>query len=577
MPTHVHQSRGREVPGTCLYFRSSIKATLPRQLNFPVVSPRLYRSTSRCIVMTHRFPLLLAIAAVASLPASPVAAQKATHKQSSHAASHAAASRTSAAPRIAVAVLPVDPASGDSVRVIISRDFDFGDRIQVIPTDSITRASAVVRAVQSPTGITLSLMNPRTSAVRQERQFPLPVIPARRDTAIVDSVGRALAARVAERQSVLARYAVLRDSLQLEKTKKAPKLRNTKARAAYARLVAARDSLLGMVMVNDSITRADAKRDSLTTDSTLKILVAHDAFARDSIAGEIRWAIHGVADEAEQWITGHRGMAQSRVTYVARGELRVVDADGANDHAVTHGGDALSPAWRHDGRAIVYSDMNDSGTQIEWVNLNTGRANIMNATKRGLNITPIFSPDDHWIYFANGDDNRTQLVAASVDSTLPLKRVNIPLPFDCSSPVFSPDGGRIAFVSSRPSLPQIYSVNLDGSGDRLETPHTGSARSYRTSPDWSPDGREIAFQQQNGDFQVWSVSLPDHNLRKLTSVGENEDPTWAPDARHIALTSNRAGAKAIWILDTQSGRFRQLTSVGDARLAAWSPMLHLAH
>ncbi|MGI8508818.1 MAG: hypothetical protein ACR2MQ_05790 [Gemmatimonadaceae bacterium] len=522
--------------------------------------------------MTHRFPLLLAIAALASLPASPAAAQNATHKHSSH-----AASQSSAAPRIAVTVLPVDPASGDSVRVIISRDFDFGDRIRVVPPDSITRASAVIRAVQSPTGLTVSLMDPRTSAVRQERQFPLPAVPARRDTAIVDSVGRALAARVAERRSALARYTVLGDSLRLEQAKKAPRLRNTKERAAHARLVAARDSVLGTLAVSDSITRADAKRDSVTTDSTLKVLVAHDAFARDSTAGEIRWALHGVADEAEQWITGHRGTAQSRVTYVARGELRVVDADGANDHAITHGGNALSPTWRHDGRAVVYSDMNDFGTQIEWVDLNTGRANIVNATKRGLNITPIFSPDDHWIYFANGDDNRTQLVAASLDTTLPLKRVNIPLPFDCSSPVFSPDGSRIAFVSSRPKLPQIYSVNLDGSGDRLETPHPGSARSYRTSPDWSPDGRAIAFQQQNGDFQVWSVSLPDHKLRKLTSAGENEDPTWAPDARHIALTSNRAGAKAIWILDTQSGRLRQLTGVGDARLAAWSPMLHSAH
>lgn len=522
--------------------------------------------------MTHRFPLLLAIAALASLPASPAAAQKTTHKQSSH-----AASRTSAPPRIAVAVLPVDPASGDSVRVIISRDFDFGDRIRVIPSDSIARASAVVRAVRSPTGITVSLMDPRTSAVRQERQFPLPVVPARRDTALVDSVGRALAARVAERQSVIARYTVIRDSLRLEQARKAPRLRNTKARAAYARLVAARDSLLGTVMVNDSITRADAKRDSVTTDSTLKIIVAHDAFARDSTAGEIRWATHGVADEVEQWITGQRGMAQSRVAYVARGELRVVDADGANDHAVTHGGDALSPTWRHDGRAVVYADMNDFGTQIAWVDLNTGRVNMVNTTKRGLNITPVFSPDDHWIYFATGDDNRTQLIAASTDSTLPIKHITAALPFDCSSPVFSPDGGRIAFVSSRPNLPQIYSVNLDGSGDRLETPHPGSARSYRTSPDWSPDGRAIAFQQQNGDFQVWSVSLPDHSLRKLTSVGENEDPTWAPDARHIALTSNRAGAKAIWILDTRSGRFRQLTSVGDARLAAWSPTLHSAH
>ncbi|MGI8546566.1 MAG: hypothetical protein ACR2M1_04410 [Gemmatimonadaceae bacterium] len=460
---------------------------------------------------------------------------------------------------------------------IISRDLDFGDRIRLVPPDSMQRAAAVLRAVQSPTGLTVSLLDPRTSTVKQERQFPLPVMPARRDSAITDSVARALAARDAERQTVIARYTVMRDSIVAIKAAKAPKLRDKKARTAYALTVAARDSLLATIIVSDSTTRAVAQHDSVVTDSTLKATLAHDAFARDSTAAEIRWAMHGVADEAEQWITGQRGSSQTRVTYVSKGELHVVDADGANDHAVTHGDKALSPSWRHDGRALVYADMNDSGTQIAWVDLNTGQAKMVDATRRGLNITPVFSPDDRWIYFANGDGNRIELVAARTDSALPLKHVTSSLPSDASSPVFSPDGTRIAFISSRPSLPQIHSINLDGTGDRLETPHSGPARSYRTSPDWSPDGRSLVFEQQNGDFQIWSVTLPDHKLRKLTSVGENEDPTWAPDARHVALTSNRGGSKAIWILDTQSGRFRQLTSAGDARLAAWSPVLRSAH
>ncbi|MDQ6737155.1 MAG: DPP IV N-terminal domain-containing protein, partial [Gemmatimonadota bacterium] len=101
-------------------------------------------------------------------------------------------------------------------------------------------------------------------------------------------------------------------------------------------------------------------------------------------------------------------------------------------------------------------------------------------------------------------------------------------------------------------------------------PAPPKGRVYHTSPDWSPDGSMIAYQQQNGDFQVWVVNRVDHSVRRLTTKGENEDPTWAPDARHIALTSTRGGAKAIWVMDIQSGRFRQLTAGGDARLAAWS-------
>jgi TolB protein len=78
-----------------------------------------------------------------------------------------------------------------------------------------------------------------------------------------------------------------------------------------------------------------------------------------------------------------------------------------------------------------------------------------------------------------------------------------------------------------------------------------------------------------GDFQVWMISVRDKESRQLTSEGENEGPTWAPDGRHLALSSTRGGSKQIWVLDTESGRFRQLTQRAGARLAAWSPMINL--
>ena len=68
-------------------------------------------------------------------------------------------------------------------------------------------------------------------------------------------------------------------------------------------------------------------------------------------------------------------------------------------------------------------------------------------------------------------------------------------------------------------------------------------------------------------------------MRKLTSIGENEDPSWAPDGRHMSIT-RRLGAigdmKDIWVLDERTGRLRQLTTSGDARLSDWSPRLKTA-
>ena len=82
----------------------------------------------------------------------------------------------------------------------------------------------------------------------------------------------------------------------------------------------------------------------------------------------------------------------------------------------------------------------------------------------------------------------------------------------------------------------------------------------------------IAYQSRSeGLFQVITVSPTGKNPTALTSEGQNEDPSWAPDSRHIVFTSRRTGNDQLWILDTMSGQARQLThGPAPAKAAAWS-------
>jgi TolB protein len=289
-----------------------------------------------------------------------------------------------------------------------------------------------------------------------------------------------------------------------------------------------------------------------------------------------RLAAHGVADEVERWITGRRGIAQTRILYVRGGRVYVVDSDGARARPVTEPGSALSPTWHAGGRYIAYSVFGDRGTRIVVADLSTGRTRLLTTTPGGLNITPAFSPSGNTMVYAHAEESGADLYVADPFGNAPARRITFGRGTDNVSPSFSPDGRRIAFTSGRSGHPEVYVMDADGSNAELLTPFNFGDQNYRSNPAWSPDGRLIAFQSQiDGRFQIMTISLRDRSVKQLTSEGINEDPSWAPDSRHLVFTSSRTGARELWVMDAESGRARQLTR-GGARLAAWSRLLDRA-
>src|SRR5205085_12640414 len=97
-------------------------------------------------------------------------------------------------------------------------------------------------------------------------------------------------------------------------------------------------------------------------------------------------------------------------------------------------------------------------------------------------------------------------------------------------------------------------------GAEILTKYDFSTKNWRSDPDWSPDGRLIAYQELiNGRFQLSTIPVRGGTPKRLTSEGDNEQPSWAPDARHLVFTSTRTGTRQLWVLDTETFRLRQLT------------------
>jgi Tol biopolymer transport system component/DNA-binding winged helix-turn-helix (wHTH) protein len=139
-------------------------------------------------------------------------------------------------------------------------------------------------------------------------------------------------------------------------------------------------------------------------------------------------------------------------------------------------------------------------------------------------------------------------------------------------PQFSPDGRRIAFVTTRSGeFPEIWVAAADGSSARQLT--RGSER-WQDSPHWSPDGRQIAFdaQDEGRHFHVWIIDAEGGRPRQLTNGDGNQNcPTWSTDGGAIYYTDVRGPTKGLWRISVTGGPAVRVTPDAGGYLAFEAP------
>lgn len=172
--------------------------------------------------------------------------------------------------------------------------------------------------------------------------------------------------------------------------------------------------------------------------------------------------------------------------------------------------------------------------------------------------------------------------AATTAGTGNARRIGGNARFDVA-PVISPDGERIAFLSSR-SLFAIELYLADTDTGRVGRPlvtesqdaHFDALRFIDSAGAWSPDSRQFAFvvftRGQNG------IAIVDADRRRIVrrlamgDVGEITSLAWSPDGRTIALSGAARGVTDLYLVDVGSGAITRLTDDLHADLhPAWSP------
>jgi TolB protein len=288
-----------------------------------------------------------------------------------------------------------------------------------------------------------------------------------------------------------------------------------------------------------------------------------------------RMAAHAAADQVVRWATGEPGMAASRIAFVTQGrgskEIYAVDSDGENLVRITSDGSiALSPAWSPDGGRIAYTSFRADAPLLYERDLSTGADRLL-SDRAGINITPSYAPDGRTVAFATTVAGNTEV--ATIGGSAGLQQHTRGRGYDNLSPTWAPDGRRFAFVSDRLGEPQIYVMALGGE-PRLVSDYTYGRRAYSTSPDWSPVGPVIAYHTRvNGRMQVVAVSADGGRPRVLTDRFTNEDPSWAPDGRHLVFASPDREGGGLFVLDTVTGTVRKLVGGRGFGLPDWSGTL----
>jgi Tol biopolymer transport system component len=288
-------------------------------------------------------------------------------------------------------------------------------------------------------------------------------------------------------------------------------------------------------------------------------------------------------------------------------ELWVMDGDGSHQTRLIEAapGESLGYAgWTTDGSRITYTrfvlaedEHLESGQAAIWSSAPDGTDRHADLRGSDWNWIPRWSPDGAWLAFtreAPGGPWMQGGPAGPAPGGGPQGAegpLSVPLPQadiwrvaasggeperltdsagDDRAPVFSPDGTKILFDSTRDGNTEIYVMNADGTGQRRLTDDPGED----WGASWSPDGRQISFNSSRGggDMDIYVMAADGSDVRRIT-FGEsaNVAPSWSPDGRQLAYTARDfQGNGQIMVVQATGGTPRSLSRAATFADELWT-------
>ncbi|MEW5918068.1 MAG: TolB family protein [Gemmatimonadota bacterium] len=381
--------------------------------------------------------------------------------------------------RPGIVVLPIAGENGDSVRAILQRDLDYGDRVTVIPTDLPTVAAAAADG-----GPTINY-------------------------ALFAKLGAVGIVQVTWASAAIARVAVHNVAMQkIERTQDfalAGDPRGENGAAEWRMSVHAMSDELEFWITG--VRGIAATRIVYSSGGRIWQIDSDGAnptpLSGASMAMSPAW--HPRGTHVAYSAMGSTGNWQVIIRETG-GATRVLSA--------TPGGQNITPVFSPDGGTLVYSHAREAGNDLYATNPFSSEGVRKITVGRGSdNMSPSFSPDGRQISFTTNRTGRPEVYISDADGT----NAELLTSFGGdqsynSNPDWSPDGRAIAYQSQVAGRFQVITIGL-----RDRSPKRLTSDGINEDPSWAPDSRHIVFtSSRTGTPQLFVLDVESGRTRQLT-------------------------------------------------------------